>query len=422
MEKYRSILINTVIGDALGSPFEGMSRKHIASVFKTITDYTDPEPAIRRKPEKWKKPGLYSSISQLMLTLGMTCRGPACRPDEFISFLRDLPEIENRDCSIFRNPGAVEINFISGTRNRGDSAPHTLPCSRILALAVPLSHMSITDEQLIINCISIVKLFTADAATISGTILFSMLMRELYAESSVCAHEIISHALSSCRNILALVNDRPGPIFRAGVNPDTLTGSLEKYTSVLEAIDKIPDFAGAEKTICDNLNSTLKTPVTRATVNHPLSVIPFCLYMTKVNADSPGSLLFTAAAQGGSSASMASLTGALLGSLYMMESTPELLVKNLVNRKRILAVADSIAMGRKTREALKDFIHTEAALTEKEQEEIVSRLRHTKQKNQLSRENREAEMTRHVVESWTKIDRARWKSDKTRKHNPKHDK
>ena len=70
-----AIILSVIAGDALGSPLEGMSRGHIKSCFGPLSGYADPEPALKGKMDRWKKPGLYSSISQFMLMLGMSCSG-----------------------------------------------------------------------------------------------------------------------------------------------------------------------------------------------------------------------------------------------------------------------------------------------------------------------------------------------------------
>ena len=80
-------------------------------------------------------------------------------------------------------------------------------------------------------------------------------------------------------------------------------------------------------------------------------------------------------------------------------------------------VLDALAAGAVSPEALDDFIRSEASLTGKEQEELKARLRHTKKKQRSgprTRAEKEKELARHVVESWTKYDRARWKKERQR--------
>ena len=111
----RNVILATVIGDALGSAVDGLGKGHIRAHFREIHDYIDPEPALKGKMDLWRKPGLYSSISQFMLLCAMAAarRGP-CR-DAFIRLCADASGSGNTGSGfgIFRNPDAVEKNFIA---------------------------------------------------------------------------------------------------------------------------------------------------------------------------------------------------------------------------------------------------------------------------------------------------------------------
>ncbi|RPI89409.1 MAG: ADP-ribosylglycohydrolase family protein, partial [Spirochaetales bacterium] len=64
-DKNTGILLGALTGDALCTPLEGLSAGHIRSVLGHIGDYADPEPALKGKMDRWRKPALYSSLSQM---------------------------------------------------------------------------------------------------------------------------------------------------------------------------------------------------------------------------------------------------------------------------------------------------------------------------------------------------------------------
>ena len=90
-------------------------------------------------------------------------------------------------------------------------------------------------------------------------------------------------------------------IFDLGLNPDYLLSSMKDYVAILEKIISIKNTDDAEKQIYTYLNTKLKTPVTRATVNHPLAIIPFAIFLCRLYSDNPADAVFQAAEYGGSS-------------------------------------------------------------------------------------------------------------------------
>ncbi len=72
---------------------------------------------------------------------------------------------------------------------------------------------------------------------------------------------------------------------------------------------------------------------------------------------------------------------------------------------------DSVLKEKITEEIIQDFISGEASLSAKETEEKNAKLKHVKIKikKKKSRHEMEKELSNHVVESWTKFDRAKWR-------------
>ena len=117
-------------GDDRGSacgPLEGFGPGHIRSIFGRITDYTDPSPALKGKPERWRKPGLYSSISQMiMLMLLSAGRGRGIDMRSFVRELENNPPVEGHPFGAFRHPGVVERGLIERPSRGPETVPSTL--------------------------------------------------------------------------------------------------------------------------------------------------------------------------------------------------------------------------------------------------------------------------------------------------------
>jgi hypothetical protein len=409
----RKIILAAIVGDALGSAVDGFSKGHIRAHFREIDDYIDPEPALKGKTDLWRKPGLYSSISQFMLICAMAGfrRGPCA--DEFSRLCAGASGNSGSDYGIFRNAGVAEKNFIDRIK---PGAPLTgapsYPCARIIASLAPLGFRNNSSAERMADVLSFIRLFTLDCSTIAHGMFFSSLLAALDARAST-AGGLLRLALETAESLAAEIESRSAAIFEQGVNPGALAGEVSGLAGLLSAIARADSLNAAEKTICSHVNTRLKTPVTRATVNLPAALLPYSLSINAFQGDSD-SLLFHAAAEGGAAAALTALTGAI-GAYLHEPAAPETLVRNLVNRRKILSLIDALCGETDPSPLADEFIRSEAALTAKEQEELRARLKHFKKKprkNPPSRADAEKALARHAVESWTKLDKARWKKSR----------
>ena len=204
----------------------------------------------------------------------------------------------------------------------------------------------------------------------------------------------------------------PGAIFKSALNPDALIRELHEMNEILSRLISIQNKGEAEAIICASMNKRLKSPITRATVNMPLAFIPYTLLISTIHQDDPGAL-FHASMEGGSAAALTALSAAVRSAVYGSAVIPEILVRNLANRKKIMAIVDSLDNGSIPVALTDEFIQTEASLTRKELEELKAKQKHVKKKpkDKLSRTDKESRLSHYVVESWTKIDKAKWKKE-----------
>jgi ADP-ribosylglycohydrolase len=404
-----------IIGDALGSAVDGMTRGHIHAHFRNSTGYIDPEPALKNKLELWRKPGLYSSITQLMLIMAMASprRGPCA--DAFRRAVASSPEVAGYDYGIFRYPGAVERDFIVRMKDpaRNPQTPEQ-PCARIIPAMTFLSFRNNSILDHILDIMAAVRLFTLDLSTLAAALIYSSFLRSM-ADGGAPGAEPIRASITAAAEITDAIESNSAAIFAGAVNPATLTRELRTGISILEETASADTIRSAEEIIIAHVNRRLKTPVTRATVNIPAALVPYSLAISSLDtgAQIP---LSTAVSEGGSTAALAAMTGAIGACRNDREPQTEL-ISSLVNRKKILALVDALSAGSITPAAMADFIRSEASLTAKEHEELGARLKHSRKKPKkgpLTQAEKENMLTRHAVESWTKYDKARWKKERQR--------
>jgi len=417
-ERIKAILTGMTVGDALGSTVDGLGKAHIRSTLGLINGYTDPMPALKGKMEHWRMPGLYTSISQLAFVTALSGNRKRFNPEAFLQALSSSPETSENNSGIFRNPDAAERNLIHSLMKSIDMIRFSMPSSRIIPSLVPLSFRIKESEEIMFDTIGLARKYTSDLSTIAGAMLYTSLMNLLLKEDHILPKDLIKRALDANEIVINTIRSSSHRIFESGINPDSLISSSTLFSRALEEVSGEMEPGEAEKRICHITNKTLKTPVKRATVNNPLSVLTYSLFLTRYYGDDSPTLLLMSAQEGGASSAMSSITGSITGCINGPDSIPETLVHELVNRKKILSLIDSVSAWEKPDPILSDFFISETSLTDKMMEELKSRLKHQKKSiksKQKSSKDNQMEISQHIVESWTKLDKAKWKKERKKK-------
>jgi hypothetical protein len=415
-QKIKGMLWGAIIGDTIGTPFDGLTKAHIHSIFKSIDNYTDTSPALKGRPETWKKPGLYSAASQLMILMSMFAISNK-RPDPraFIRLISKTPGSAEDEYGIFRHPTIMVKHLIyteKTAHGSSESAFFSSVDASTAVILIPLILSTLNTEAQLEQILSFSLMFNKDIHSTSGTLIFNVLLKRILSEkNSFIPENIFDHAIEAAKYLLEKINNLAPKIFDLGLNPDYLLSSVRDYLNIFLKIINIKNIDSAEKNIFIYVNTKIKTPVTRATVNHPMAIIPFSMYLSRYYSNSPSETFFRTVEYGGSASILGSLTGALNGAMFGFDRLPVNLLNELVNKKRITSIVDSVFKEKITEEIIQDFISGEASLSAKETEEKNAKLKHVKIKikKKKSRHEMEKELSNHVVESWTKFDKAKWR-------------
>ena len=415
MQSMENILTGAVTGDAAGYTLNGFKKAHIKAVFGEISTYTETAPALKHGMERWRKPGLYSSISQLLLMAGACTEERRFNREMFIHAIETAPELPGLNYSYFRDPGAAEKNLIitRGKRSGGENTRFEQPCARVIPLTLSLLLLNSPPAELFMKCLEFCTLFTFDTGTAACSAVFLRLI-EIIRENAV--ENIYGAALRASEEAAEYSSQKTHEIFSSGFNPDYVTNELMRLSNLFKTLINVKDPDRAEKLICGSVNERLKSPVTRGSVNLPAAVFPFSVSIAALTVDHEQAIM-TAASQGGAASALASITGAVIAAVHESFS-PEPLITGLANRRKILSIIEDITFGRNRKHALIELAAGEPGLTLKEMEEFASRNRKSAKKQtgkpEKTRKQAEDMINRHVVESWTKTDRAKWRKEKSR--------
>ena len=406
------ILLNTIIGDTLGRPCNSMSAGHIKSSIKNIKTYIDSEIALRDKLEKWTKPGLYSSTSQFIILIGASFIRNKFNKKKFIEIIKNYPELENKNLRIFRNTEQVEDIFLINSKKTisSDSTPE-IPTAKIIPFVIPSSLLNQNKEICIYNSIEIISLFTRDISTISGGIILSLVIHSLINNKNNSLQKIITIAIECCDYIIKIIDTKPENVFNLKINPDSLLTFVNIYHNIFQEIQNTKN---AEEIICSIANKTLKNSVKRANLNLPILLIPYTFFLINKYSQNPTTILFNLLYHGGQTSTMLTIAGAIVGCIHGTSNTPIDLTNHLINKKKIISILKNILTKEFSNDLITEFIESENLLTIKEEQELKAKLKHyhKKKKKKKSKKEKNNELTKHVVESWTKIDKAKWKKQR----------
>ncbi|HOP62094.1 MAG TPA: hypothetical protein PK358_02495 [Spirochaetota bacterium] len=412
-KKIKEIIYSAIIGDASGYTIGGMKKAHIKAVFKDAAGYLDPAPALKGNLGRWRKPGLYSSITQFMFITASSVDKRGFRSDIFLDSLKMAPELPGTEFSFFREPGHAEKNLIMSSRGEmeGQSPPFSKSCARILPISLPLL-LSDNEHSFLDDVIRFVSFFTTDTLTTAYTLTFLNIIKELAVSGA--GENIIEVSAESAEKSTKRFVEEQHKIFDSGHNPDYFIEYAREFAELLRSLQGSADIEKGESLICESVNRRLKTPVTRGSVNLPEAVLPFAILLSE-SAVPRDSIIHRASREGGAASALASVSAALSSAFYGID-VPDELRDGVANKKKIQQIIDNNLFGSRG-DIIKLLCETEPGLTLKEQEELKARNRKEPKKvrPQKSRKDAESELAKHVVESWTKIDKARWRKEREKR-------
>lgn len=410
LNKIYDILLYAVIGDALGTPLDGLSKGHVNSIFKNIEKYVDPLPALKGKTWRWRKPGLYSAISQLGILSMMHIQKGNFSVKKYANTITDSPEIQDSPSGIFRYADNAVENFILSCRSNNKLPTSALPSAGLPIITMPIFFNQKNDS--ILQAVTMAGHVTKDISTIAGCAIYGRLISYFLDSEHIASNDILSAAAENIKASVAVIEQESSAIFELGLNPDSFLSAVSLYVRAFEAAAKHGTNEEREKRLLSIVNTAFKTPAVRLTVPHPLAIIPYSLYLVYKHNGAPSGL-FRIAEEGGSAAALTACAASFLGILNNAEDIPEPLLEGLVNRKRVLNIINSISQKQASEPLVEEFINSEFSLSQKALEELKAR---TKSQNSAPKKikplDKEHQLAKHVVESWTKIDKAKWKKER----------
>lgn len=380
------MLLDLFIADAVATPFEGLSEGHIKSAKLDFENYFDTRTLLKDHPDKWCKPGLYSSVA----AAGFVCAASALiapeNPDFFVSNCGKKISSDS-----LRSPDSFLLSLGGGDQFGGAANYISLYASLYAHYCSDLS-----EERLL----SFIFTMTRDAETLTSAFMAANIVQKK-PSTMHDAYGIVHGSLQWCL-------DNQPLFFKGGYHPDLVIKTAGYYDNIFTILKKNDDKTRIWKEIFAYVSNIMSRNVVRPTI-YPMTLLPYTLDLA-LRINEAHTLLQMAVAPGASTRASA-LFAVLMSRISLADELPTLL-SGLVNRRKIIELSELAENGNISLSVMDEFLKGEEALTRKEREERNALLKHSHKKIEEKKKNRTKstkELTTHVVESWTKVDKARYR-------------
>jgi hypothetical protein len=392
------ILHSIIIADALASPLDNLSAEHIHNVFGTIHDYIDPTPALKNKLHLWKKPALYTALTQYCILLAaINAQQNAYVHQHISNFISSLGDSSH----IFRHPQGFlqHLQF-----------PYDAPTAELLICIPALFFLHKQNPNSIIHFI---LSHNKNAATCAASLFIYLILEKIIMRQFIALDSTVLK--QTAEDTYQFVQLHSAHLFNNGGNPQNIIEATKDLHDMMLNVPLGSNETHYTKYCIPFANRWSKNVFTRLTVNHPFTLLPLALWC--IHTGDKESLLFSSVHTGGKISLLTPLVALLATAVYGHQIIPQNLMDSIVNKKRISQLLESLQNNSISKNYLIEFFQNEEKLTQKELEERESKLKHIKIKQTGKNKDKDkyTSITNHVVESWTKLDKAKWKKKRRKK-------
>jgi len=360
-------LLGLAIGDALGAPLEGLSTQQIRTHYGRVGNYVDGVVAWKRKPYRWRFPGLYSDDTQQALAVS--------------DVLLDFRQVDQeRLADLYLGLMTPKGSFVGAHRGIGRSFRQVLAA---LERGVPahLAGQSTAGIGAAMRIAPVPLYFGDEIGPMFESVMAASLMthRDIRSLSGALT---VAHAI---RRLAAGEPRDPSLLFR--VASDLVRDEKQIAVSFANVVLMFDRHARGLSCAIAHVESALELPRDRAlaalvdeanrhgadpvckrpTMGFPPACIPTCLYVL-MTTDTFEEAVTEIVNLGGDADTAGAILGAMAGAYYGVDAIPTRWLDGLQNREGIEARAIALAQ-RSTRGLhIPDLIETERALSRKEGE------------------------------------------------------
>jgi ADP-ribosylglycohydrolase len=367
-------LLGLAVGDALGAPLEGLSPQQIRAHYGTVVDYVDGARAWRRKPYRWRLPGLYTDDTQQALALAdvlLSCG--SVDPDRLASTYLALATPRNGYAGAHRGVGRSFRQVLEGLDRGlaplqcGQDSAGIGAAMRIAPVAIPFRD----DPDGLFDAVMAASLMThRDIRSLAGALAVASAVRRLLGgeeKSPSLLFRVAGEVAAAERRIAEQFGHVVASIPEHG-------NSVSRAVANVETLLELPR-ADALHALVDEANAHGARPVCkRPTMGFPPACIPTCFYLL-LTTETFEEALVDVVNLGGDADSSGAILGAMLGAHAGLSAIPARWLDGLRNRDGIDRRAEALALGSAEGIDIPELVETErrlSALENASREEILA--------------------------------------------------
>lgn len=365
LDRSRGSFLGLAIGDALGAPLEGLSLQQIRSHYGVVCDYVDGSKAWKKKPYRWRYPGLYSDDTQQALVLAdVLIATGRVEPGRVAEYYLALATPEQPFLGAHRGVGRSFRQVVHDLK-RGVSPEEAGQDSAGIGAAMRIAPVAValgSDPDAMFDSVMSASLMThRDFRSLAGAMAVAIAVRRLMNGDT----REPSFALWLAADVARAERRIAERFAHKVVGLPRHLHSLSRSIANVESLVDMPR-CQALVALVDEANCHGAEPeCRRPTMGFPPACIPACVYFL-LTTENFEDALTEIVNQGGDADTAGAILGAMAGAHYGEGAIPERWLRGLQNRSGIESRANALAGVPLSELTIPGLVETERQLSELE--------------------------------------------------------
>jgi ADP-ribosyl-[dinitrogen reductase] hydrolase len=367
LNRARGCLLGLAIGDALGAPLEGLSAQQIRAHYGQVVDYVDGARAWKRKPYRWRLPGLYSDDTQQALVLtDLLLDDGQIDPVRVAELYLRLATPKGAYLGAHRGIGR-SFRLVLAELERGASPRRTGQISAGVGAAMRIAPVPLYfagRPEAMFDAVMAASLMThRDIRSLAGAMAVALAVQRVAKGDDRDPSFLLWLAADVAKAEDRIAADYSDVVVSLEDHGHGVSRAIAHAESVLDASREQALAALVEEANRHGADPLCKRP----TMGFPPACIPTCLYIF-LTTDSFKEAAIEIVNLGGDTDTAGAILGALAGAHYGIDGIPGHWLEGLQNRDGIDLRAVALSRGTSKGLEIPDLVDTERWLSDREGE------------------------------------------------------
>ena len=365
LDRVRGSLMGLAIGDALGAPLEGLSAQQIRAHYGQVDDFVDGCRAWKRKPYRWRMPGLYSDDTQQALALCdvlLECGrvDPVRLAELYLSLAHPKGSYVGAHRGVGRSFRQVLIDLESG-RSPTQTGQLSAGIGAAMRIAPVALYYCFDELDPLFEAVMAASLMThRDIRSLTGALAVAHAVRHLL-DGHACKASLLFRIAADVRNDEERMLERFPEVTSREDHRLSLSTAIARTEPLLDLPREQAHTALVEEANRHGAEPSCKRP----TMGFPPACIPSCLYVL-LTTESLEEAIIEIVNMGGDADSAGAILGAMAGAHYGAAEIPERWLSRLQNRDAIDARASALHFRSADGQGIPDLVDREHELSAQE--------------------------------------------------------